>query len=94
MDVVRGVAAAEIIMVARFSFPDRRHSSFSGEYSGVRVPLRLIFCPSSLPSSQKCMKECRQFGGKKFKIEIDSSIWREEIQNRNRLVDLAGKNSK
>ena len=49
VDVVRGVAAAEIIMVARFSFPDRRHSSFSGEYSGVRVPLRLIFCPSSLP---------------------------------------------
>jgi hypothetical protein len=30
------------------------------------------------------------FGGKKFKIEIDSSIWREEIQNRNRLLDLAG----
>ena len=26
----------------------------------------------------------RQFGGKKFKIEIDSAIWREEIQNRNR----------
>jgi hypothetical protein len=27
-----------------------------------------------------------------FKIEIDSSIWREEIQNnRNRLLDLAGK---
>jgi hypothetical protein len=24
-------------------------------------------------------------GGKKVKIEIDSSIWREEIQNRNRL---------
>ncbi len=24
-----------------------------------------------------------------FKIEIDSSIWREEIQNRNRLLDLA-----
>ena len=28
-----------------------------------------------------------RFGGKKFKIEIDSSIWREEIQNRNRLLD-------
>ncbi len=35
-----------------------------------------------------------QFGGKKFKIEIDSSIWREEIQNRNLLLDLAGRNSK
>jgi hypothetical protein len=35
-----------------------------------------------------------RFGGKKFKIEIDSSIWREEIQNRNRLLDLAGRNSK
>ena len=31
-----------------------------------------------------------RFGGKKFKIEIDSSIWREEIQNRNRILDLAG----
>ena len=32
-----------------------------------------------------------QFGGKKFKLEIDSSIWREEIGNRNRLVNnLAG----
>ena len=30
-------------------------------------------------------------GGKKFKIEIDYSIWREEIQNRNRLVNLAGR---
>jgi hypothetical protein len=44
-------------------------------------------------------------GGKKFKIEIDSSIWREEIPkkkirlviwredigNRNRLLDLAGR---
>ena len=30
----------------------------------------------------------------KFKqIEIDSSIWREEIQNRNRILDLAGRNS-
>ena len=26
------------------------------------------------------------FGGKKFKIEIDSSIWREDIPNRNRLL--------
>jgi hypothetical protein len=30
---------------------------------------------------------------KKF-IEIDTSIWREEIQNRNQLVNLAGRNSK
>jgi hypothetical protein len=30
-----------------------------------------------------------RFGGKKFKIKIVSSIWREEIQNRNRLLDLA-----
>ena len=29
---------------------------------------------------------------KKFKIEIDSLIWREEIGNRNRLLDLAGRN--
>ena len=29
-----------------------------------------------------------RIGGKKFKIEIDSSIWREEIQNRNRLLDI------
>ena len=36
----------------------------------------------------------RRFGGKKFKIEIDSSFWRGEIQNRNRLVVLAGRNSK
>jgi hypothetical protein len=28
------------------------------------------------------------FGGKKFKIEIDSSIWREEIQNRNRNMHI------
>ena len=28
------------------------------------------------------------------KIEIDPSIWREEIQNRNRLLNLAGRNSK
>ena len=34
---------------ARFSFPDRRHSFYSGEYPGVRVPSRLISCPSSLP---------------------------------------------
>ena len=34
---------------AGFSFPDRRHSFFSGKYSGVRLPSRLIFCPSSLP---------------------------------------------
>ena len=27
------------------------------------------------------------------KIEIDSSIWREEMQNRNRLLDLAGRNT-
>jgi hypothetical protein len=33
----------------------------------------------------------RVVGGKKSKIEIDSSIWREEIQNRNRLLDLAGR---
>jgi hypothetical protein len=34
-------------------------------------------------------------GGKKSAIEIDSSIiWRKEIQNRNRLLDLAGRNSK
>ena len=46
------------------------------------------------------------FGGKKFKIEIDSLIlagrnsnrnrlqfWREEIQNRNRLLDFGGKKS-
>jgi hypothetical protein len=26
------------------------------------------------------MKSTRKFGGKKFKIEIDSPIWREEIQ--------------
>ena len=40
---------------------------------------------------------CRHWncsGGKEFKIEIDSSIWREGIQNRNRLLDLAGRNSK
>ncbi len=28
-----------------------------------------------------------QFGGKKFKIEIEPSIWREEIQSRNRTLD-------
>ena len=33
---------------ARFSFPDRRHFSFSEVYTGVRVPSRLILCPSSL----------------------------------------------
>jgi hypothetical protein len=33
-------------------------------------------------------------GGKKSAIEIDSSIWREEIGNRNRLVNnLAGRKS-
>ena len=44
-------------------------------------------------------KSIPRIGGKKFKIEkfkieIDSSIWREEIQNRYRLLDLAGRNSK
>jgi hypothetical protein len=28
------------------------------------------------------------------KFNLFSSIWREEIQNRNRLLDLAGRNSK
>ena len=43
------------------------------------------------PSSSKMMgknnggkKSTRQFGGKKSAIEIESSIWREEIGNRNR----------
>jgi hypothetical protein len=38
-----------------------------------------------LHGQQLFEQEC--FGGKKFKIEIDSSIWREEfkIENRNRL---------
>ena len=31
-------------------------------------------------------------GGKKSAIEIDSSIWREVIGNRNRLLNLAGRN--
>jgi hypothetical protein len=35
-----------------------------------------------------------RFGGKKSAIEIDQSIWREEIGNRNRLDNLAGRNSK
>ena len=34
---------------ARFSFPDRRHSSYSEVNPGVRVQCRLIFCPPSLP---------------------------------------------
>jgi hypothetical protein len=34
---------------ARFSFPDRRHSSLSEVYPGVSVPSRLISCPPSLP---------------------------------------------
>jgi hypothetical protein len=38
------------------------------------------------------MERSSIFGGKKFKIEIDSWIWREEIQNRNRLLNLAGRN--
>jgi hypothetical protein len=64
---VRGVAAAEIIMVARFSFPDRRHSSFSGEYSGVRVPLRLIFCPSSLPLLRSVSRSAVDLAGRNSK---------------------------
>jgi hypothetical protein len=32
---------------ARFSFPDRRHSSLSEVYPGVSVPYRLISCPPS-----------------------------------------------
>ena len=34
---------------AGFSFPDRRHSSYSEVYPGVRVPSRLISCPPSFP---------------------------------------------
>jgi hypothetical protein len=45
-----------------------------------------------LASSLTDRQSTRQFGGKKSEIEIDSSIWREEIGNRNRLVDLAGSN--
>jgi hypothetical protein len=37
--------------------------------------------------------DCSRFGGKKSAIDIDSSIWREEIGNRNRLFHLAGRNS-
>ena len=77
---------------ARFSFPDRRHSYFSGVYPGVRVPFRLIFCPSSLSLLRSVSRSAHRFGGKKFKIEIDSTIWREEIQNINRLHDFAGRN--
>jgi hypothetical protein len=40
------------------------------------------------------IKSAPQFSGKKFKIEIDSSIWREEIQNRNRLLNLAGRKNR
>jgi hypothetical protein len=32
------------------------------------------------------------FDGKKSEIEMDSSIWREEIGNRHGLLDLAGRN--
>jgi len=43
------------------------------------------------PSSSTKLTSLYIFGGKEFKIEIDSSIWREGIQNRkNRLLDLAG----
>ena len=47
---------------------------------------------SSSPWSISMKIERGQFGGKKSAIEIDSSIWREEIGNRNRLVNLAGRN--
>ena len=33
----------------RFSFPDRRHSSYSEVYPRVSVSSRLISCPASLP---------------------------------------------
>ncbi len=41
-----------------------------------------------------CLCRRTEDGQRKFKIEIDSSTWREEIQNRNRLLDLAGRKSK
>jgi hypothetical protein len=43
---------------ARFSFPDRRHSSYSGVYPGVRVPSPLEFLSFITPRTQKCIKEC------------------------------------
>ena len=46
---------------------------------GVRVPSRLIFCPSLLSLLRSVSRSAPLFGGKKFKIEIDSTIWREEI---------------
>jgi hypothetical protein len=46
-----------------------------------------------MANSSTDRQSTRQFGGKKSAIEIDLSIfWREEIGNRNRLVNLAGRN--
>ncbi len=41
---------------ARFSFPDRRHSSFSEVYPGVCVPSALDFLSFIILISQKCIK--------------------------------------
>ena len=67
--------AAEIIMDARFSFPDRRHSSLSGECSGVRVTSRLIdFSWFSVLHYSLFSEVYRGV----------LAIWREEIGKRNR----------
>jgi hypothetical protein len=74
-------------MAGRFHPPIRTLSveNFHSEFKFLSVRQQISYLVS---------RSTRQFGGKKFKIEIDSSIWREEIQNRNRLLDLAGRNSK
>jgi hypothetical protein len=40
------------------------------------------------------MQDAKMQSGKKSAIEIDSSIWREKIGNRNRLFNLAGRMAK
>ena len=56
-----------------------------------RVPMSVIVVVGHVMGRNR--QSTRQFGGKKSAIEIiDSSIWREEICNRNRTLDLAGRN--
>ena len=71
---------------------NRCHVEASKEKSSRSSPAKIdvsCTCNLSIPPDRQILKQ----------IEIDSSNWREEIQNRkiqnrNRLLDLAGRNSK
>ncbi len=53
---------------------------------GQNIIIATVMVMVTVVGRRSMGRGCLDFGGKKFKIEIDSSIWREEIGNRNRPV--------